>query len=341
MEMDVALDGDVLSNRVPQVLQHGAFLFLQRARNVRVHPQQQSMPVQIGSDLLHLAENLVADRRARLDHAGARAVGARLGEHALEALLHALARDDDQAEVRHLERLGGRAIFLQLLLHRLKHLLAVLLFLHVDQIEHDDAAQVPQPNLTDDFFHRLEVRLDDGVLEPARALLADVASRVDVDRDERLGLVDDDRSSGFEEDLALERLVDLGLHAVLVEDGEWLGVELHLRREARHDPLDELHHLAVFGLTVDPDRLVVLVQEIAQQLRDETRLTVDDCRRALRFGLVADLLPDSVKRLEICDDVFLRTARRGGTDDDAAREAVRLSEITDDAAQAAALRSEE
>jgi hypothetical protein len=61
----------------------------------------------------------------------------------LQALLHPLARDHDQAEVGDLQRLRRRAIPLQLLLHRLEHPLAVLLLLHVDEVEHDDAAQIP------------------------------------------------------------------------------------------------------------------------------------------------------------------------------------------------------
>ena len=43
-----------------------------------------------------------------------------------------------------------------------------------------------------------------------------------------------------------------------------------------------------------------------------------------------------MKRLEVADDVFLGTAGGGGADDDAAREAVRLAELADDAAQARA-----
>ena len=103
--------------------------------------------------------------------AGARAVRARLGEHALQALLDALAGDDDQAEVRHLQRLRRRAVLAQLLLDRLEHLLAVLLLLHVDEVEDDDPAQVAQPDLPDDLLRRFEVGLDDRVLEPPAVFL--------------------------------------------------------------------------------------------------------------------------------------------------------------------------
>src|SRR4051812_24319814 len=333
MELDVGLHRDVLADRLPQVLQHGALFFLQRARDVRIHPQHQPVAVDVRPDLLHLVQDLVADRRARLDHAGAGAVRARLRQHALQALLDPLARDDHQPEVRHLQRLGRRAVLAQLLLHRLVDLLAVLLVVHVDQVEDDDPAEVAQPHLADDLLDRFEVGLDDGVFETAAGLLADEAPGVDVDRDQRLGLIDDDRSAGLQVDLALQRLVDLGLDAVLVEDRVRLRVELHLRRQARHDPLDQLDDALVLLGVVDADRLEVLGQQIAQQPGDDALLLEQHRRRARRLVALAHLGPDLVERIEVAEDVFLRPAAGRGADDHAAGEAVRLAELADDAAQ--------
>ena len=59
------------------------------------------------------------------------------------------------------------------------------------------------------------------------ALLADVAAGVDVDRDQRLGLVDDQIAARLQPHLAAQRLVDLRLDAVLLEDRERPCVELH------------------------------------------------------------------------------------------------------------------
>jgi len=44
-----------------------------------------------------------------------------------------------------------------------------------------------------------------------------------------------------------------------------------------------------------------------------------------------------VEGVQVAEDVLLRPPARGGADDDAAREAVRLAELTDDAAQPGAL----
>ncbi len=59
----------------------------------------------------------------------------------------------------------------------------------------------------------------------SRFLLADVATGVDVDGGERLGLVDDEVAAALEPDLALGGPLELLLDAVGVEDGLLAGVE--------------------------------------------------------------------------------------------------------------------
>src|SRR4029078_6863102 len=103
----------------------------------------------------------------------------------------------------------------------------------------DDAAQIAQPDLAHDLLHRLQVGLDDGVFEAAARLLADVAAGVDVDSDTGLGRVDHQVAARLQPHLGPERLVDLRLDAVLLEDRVVLGVQLHARQQAGPDPLDQ------------------------------------------------------------------------------------------------------
>ena len=81
--------------------------------------------------------------------------------------------------------------------------LAVVLARHVDEVDDDDAAQVAQPQLPRDRLRRLEVGLEDRVVEVARA---DEAAGVDVDRRQRLGLVDDQVAARLQVDAARQRL---------------------------------------------------------------------------------------------------------------------------------------
>src|SRR5207249_283642 len=104
-------------------------------------------------------------------------------------------------------------------------------------IDHDDAADVPQPELLDDLPRGFEVRLEDRLL---LVLLADVAAGIDVDRGERLGLVEDEIAARFEPYAALEGARDLRLDPVLIEDRGQALVEVHAGCEPRHERGDEL-----------------------------------------------------------------------------------------------------
>ena len=98
------------------------------------------------------------------------------------------------------------------------------LVLHVDEVVDDDSAEVAQPKVPRDFVHGLHVRPERRLLE---VFLVPVLARVDVDRDERLGLVDDDRAAALQVDLPLEDALDLVLDLARVEQRPAVGVELH------------------------------------------------------------------------------------------------------------------
>ncbi len=123
-------------------------------------------------------------------HPGASlAVRAGAAEDALKRPLDALSSQDHQTELVDLNALGGRAILPQRLFERLKDSLLISPLLHVDEVDDDDSAEVSKPDLVDDLLDRLDVDAGDGVFEPP---VARVAAGVDVDRYQRLGLVDDD-----------------------------------------------------------------------------------------------------------------------------------------------------
>ena len=139
---------------------------------------------------------------------------ARLGHVLQVALPHALARHLDQAEVAHRERLRARAVAAEVRAQLLQHLVAVRLRLHVDEVADDDAAEVAQPQLARDLARRLHVRLEDRLL---RILLAGVAARVHVDRDQRFGRLDDQVAAGRQIAATLEEVAQLLLDVRLVE----------------------------------------------------------------------------------------------------------------------------
>ena len=87
-------------------------------------------------------------------------------------------------------------------------------FLHVDEVDDDQAGQIAQAELTGDLVRRLEIGAHRRVFD---IVLAGRAARIDVDRDQRLGLVDDDVAARLQRDLIGEHRVELRLDAGLGE----------------------------------------------------------------------------------------------------------------------------
>jgi hypothetical protein len=141
----------------------------------------------------------------------------------------ALARHLDRPSSPAAKRLGAPVTQLCALVD---HRPLVGLALHVDEVHDDDAADVAQPELARHFLRRLHVGAEDGLF---LVLLAGETPGVDVDRHQRLGVVDADVAALLEPHLALERLLDLRLDLERVEDRVVPLVELD-RRAARARP---------------------------------------------------------------------------------------------------------
>src|SRR5207302_5469957 len=81
---------------------------------------------------------------------------------------------------------------------------------------HDDAAQIAQADLTHDLFHRFGIGFDDGVFQAVRS--TDVLAGVDVNRHQRLSLIDDDVPAGFQPHLGPQRFFKLGRDVERIEN---------------------------------------------------------------------------------------------------------------------------
>ena len=122
--------------------------------------------------------------------------------------------------------LDAGAIVLQRVLDAALDRAVVALLLHVDEVDDDEAGEVAQAELPGDFVRRLEVGAERRVLD---IVLAGRAARVDVDGDQRLGLVDDDVAARLQRHLIGEHRVELRLDAGLGEHRLRVAVELHAR----------------------------------------------------------------------------------------------------------------
>ena len=125
------------------------------------------------------------------------------------------------------------------------------------KVEHDDPAEIAQTNLPHDLINCFEIRARDRVFESTTAT-TDKLTSVDVDRDERLGLIDHEVPAGLQPNTRLDRLIDLSLHAIRFEYRLVLRVELDALNEARLNAIDKLDNRLVLLLRINPNRFEVV-----------------------------------------------------------------------------------
>ena len=207
-----------------------------------------------------------------LDDARAGAVRAVLVDRPLQAGADPLAGHLDEAEGAHAEDLGPGPVALDGVAEGALDAAAVPLLAHVDEVVDDHAAEVAEPELPGDLLGGPQVHLVGG---PLGVVLDPEVARVDVDGDQGLGLVDDDRAPFGQRDVPALDLGDLVLDAVLVEQRHLFVVELEAVDEPRHDdPEEVLGSLEGRGL-VDPDRVDLGREDVADGPDDHVRFLID------------------------------------------------------------------
>ena len=211
----------------------------------------------------------------------------------------------------------------EFLFEGLHHALAVAAFVHIDEVDDDDAAQIAQANLAHNLLDRVHVGFDDRVFE-ARGL-AHVLAGIDVDGHQRLGLVDHNVAAAFQPHLRLERLVHLFFQAELLEQRCLLGVELHALDQSRLEAIEEAQNALVFWFCVNPDHGEVGRNLIAQHALDHVEIVIDQSRGLRSLGAGLDVIPQPLQEANVGPQfVFARVLRRGA-DDEAAVAVVALA----------------
>src|SRR5829696_5527700 len=227
------------------------------------------------------------------EDAAAFAVWALVGEVGQQAFADALARHLHQAEIGDVEDLRARLVAGERVTEGVDDLAAVLADLHVNEVDHDDAADVAEAKLAGDLLCRLEIVVEDGRLE-VRVRRTDVLARVHVDHGERFGVFDDQRAAGRQPDLAVERLVQLFVEVEpLVDRQAFLGriVELDAIGELRVERGDVVTNFFVEALVVDDHTPVLGVELLTNHPDGELRLAVEESWALHLLGLVLDRVP--------------------------------------------------
>src|SRR6266850_1645516 len=249
-----------------ELLDLGALLVEEERRHVHRYLRVYRAGVLLHRLLLQDPQHVQRRRLGAADEAGAAAARTADVRGFFQRGLQALARQLHHAEARDLADLHAGAVELQRVAQAVLHVALVALRFHVDEIDDDQAAEVAQAQLACHLFGRLQICAQRGLLDVAAAR---GARRVDVDGDQRLGVVDDDRAARGQGDLARIRALDL----VVDQDLADVGLEVVAYR-----PDDEAR------LEVDEERLLRRIRrgafDRAPQLHQVAQVPVQFLGRA-------------------------------------------------------------
>src|SRR5688500_8073095 len=200
--------------------------------------------------------------------------------------------------------------------------MAVLRIRHVDEVDHDDPADVPEAKLANDFADRFEIVLRDRVFEPgARARLparADEAARVYVDHREGLGVVEDEIAARRKVDAPLERRLDRLVDAVPLHERLGTAVELDAGGQFLRRALEVADDAAVRALVVDEHPLEIAQEQVADDAERQLRLLVHERRRLGPRGASFHGAPELEQKREVAGELFLGCTLRSGSNDEPA-----------------------
>src|SRR6185312_10160297 len=238
--------------------------------------------------------------------------------HALRGLTQArtqtLTRHFEQAETRDLADLHARAVTAQRIAQLVLDFALVARRIHVDEIDHDQAAGIADAQLARDFHRGFAVRVERRFLDVA-ALGG--LGRVDVDRGQRFGLVDDYGATGGQAHGAVERVLDLGFDLEAREQRHGVVVELELAQVLRHHLLHEIAGVLEELFAVDQNFADVVAQVVAQGADDQARFLVDQKRCVPRLAGLVDRRPQLQQVIQVPLQFFGLAAEASGADDQA------------------------
>ncbi len=165
-------------------------------------------------------------------------------KQAPDTLLGPLARHFDQPQFRHPENVGLAFVLPGGLLERIEDLFPVAFLFHIDEVNDDDPANIPESQLIGDLFYRFEVGLEDRFLQIA---LSHVPPGVDIHRGQRFSRFDNDVTTRLQPDFLAEGPLDFHLDAIGVKNGFFSVIELHCRLQRGQEGFREIEHLAVLA----------------------------------------------------------------------------------------------
>ncbi len=220
-----------------------------------------------------------------------------------DACAQSLARHFHQAELADPPDLDAGAILRHRIAQTLFDVAIVASVLHVDEVDDDETGEIAQTKLA----------AERGLLD---GMLARGAAGVDVDGNQRLGLIDDDVAAGAQRHRGREHGIELGFDMVTLKQRHGLVVGLHVAHMAGHQHAHEVARVLITRIAFDDDLGDVLVVQIADGAFDEIALLVDVRGRIGIQRRLANRVPHAQQVFVVALDLDLGTVLAGGADDE-------------------------
>ena len=123
--------------------------------------------------------------------------------------------------MRDVPDLDARAILPQTFLQPALDRAVIALLVHIDEVDDDQPGEIAQPQLPRDLLGGLEIGLQRRVFD---MMLARGAAGIDVDGDQRLGLIEHDIAAGAQLHDRREHGIELALDAVTGQERQCVSV---------------------------------------------------------------------------------------------------------------------
>ena len=310
----IGAHGERYLEGVFEIAQMAALVVEHIERDVGAGAHHQIVGRALHQNLFDAAQQLQRDRRDRAHMTAAAAHRAGLGRTLQHAGADALARHFKEAEMRDAPDLDARAILPQAVGELALDRAVVALLVHVDEVDDDQARQVSQAQLPCDFLGGLEVGLERGVLD---VMFTGRAAGIDVDRNQRLGLIDHDVAAGSQLHGRREHRIELALDAHPREQRLAVAILPDRPHVRGHQHLHEVARFLVTGFAGDLDFVDFLVVEVAQRALDQRAFLIDEGGGLRLQRHVAHGFPHPDQIFEVALDFGLGAGSARGAQNDA------------------------
>ena len=219
-----------------------------------------------------------------------------------EAGPHALAGHFQKSERTDTPNLYARAVGLKGILQTPLYPPDIAVFIHVDEVDHDQSGEIAQPELAGDFLGRLQIGLVGSFLDVA---FAGGSAGIHVYCHQGFSRVDDNITAGFELHGWTVHRRELFFDPVALEEWDTVLIRLNPLCMTRHQHFHEGFGGFVAFFAVDKDLRRVLRVEVTDRALDDISVFVNQAGRSAVQCRFANAVPKPKQVLEISSDFCL------------------------------------